>query len=64
MKDENKGQGKAGGKINAPSNIPEKQGGTPFGRPATINAHASPKETKESGIDGAGTGSNKSSFVF
>ncbi len=60
----NKGQGKAGGSINAPDNIPEKRGGTQFGRPATINPHQSPKERKEAGLGGTHSGSNKANIVY
>lgn len=60
----NKGQGKAGGSLNTPSNIPEKGSGTKFGRPATINPENSPKEKREDGLGGTRAGSNKSNYVF
>lgn len=63
-KNSNKGQGKAGGKINTPANIPTQMSGTKFGRPATINPHQSPKERKEAGLGGTQSGSNKSSYVY
>lgn len=61
----NKGQGKAGGKIATPKNIPADQGGTPAYRvPPIDNVMQSPKEETTDGIGGAHQGSNKSLFVL
>lgn len=60
----NRGQGKAGGPIHAPSNIPPNVKGTKFGNPTTINPGTSPKEKKSEGLGGPQSGSNKSNFVF
>ena len=64
MKSHNNGQGKSGGSLNTPSNIPDKMGGKKFGTPVEVNSHQSPKETKEAGLGGPQTGSNKSNYVY
>lgn len=60
----NKGQGKAGGSLSTPVNIPSNAGGTKFGRPTTINPRQESKESKNAGLGGNRPGSNKSSFVY
>jgi len=60
-KSENKGQGKAGGSLTAPENIPAKSGGAEFGTAPSIDGKVqSPKERTTSGIDTTWPGSNVS----
>jgi hypothetical protein len=59
---ENKDQGKSGGPISAPDNIPPNESGAEFGsKPDVGNVEQSPRETKEDGLGGDYAGSNKSS---
>lgn len=63
MKDHNRGQGHKGGPVTAPDNIPQDLHGARHGTDVKNKLDrysVSPKETKEAGIGGSYSGSNRS----